>query len=52
VGLCLEEEVLSALTERKSAFEFFKVFAISMKVTDLALELDEDIDIELDWLYI
>jgi hypothetical protein len=52
VGLCLKKEVLGALAEWKSALEFFRVFTISTKVTNLALELNKGIDIELGWLYI
>jgi hypothetical protein len=52
VGLYPKEEVLSALVKRKSTFKFFRVFAIFIKVIDLALELNKGIDIELGWLYI
>jgi hypothetical protein len=51
VGLRPEEEVLGALTERKSTPKFFRVFAMSAKVIDLALKPDEGIDTELGWLY-
>jgi len=51
MGLRPKEEVLGALAERKSAPKFFRVFAMSMKVTDLALEPDKGIDTELGWLY-
>ena len=43
-----EEEGPGALIERKSAPEFFRVFTMSAKVTDLGPELDEGIDTELD----
>jgi hypothetical protein len=46
-----KEEGLGALVERKSTPEFFRVFAMSIKVTDLGLEPDEGINTELGWLY-
>ena len=36
--LCLKEGVLSVLAKRKSAFEFFKVFAMSAKLTNFVAE--------------
>jgi hypothetical protein len=38
VAPCLEEEELGALTERKSAPEFFRVFAMSTKLTNFAAD--------------
>jgi hypothetical protein len=38
VALLLEEEELGALAERKSAPEFFRVFAMSAKLTDFAAD--------------
>jgi hypothetical protein len=35
---CPEEEELGALSEQKSAPEFFRVFAISAKLTDFAAD--------------
>jgi hypothetical protein len=43
----LKEEVLGVLAERKSAPEFFRVFTISVKLTNLELE---EIVIEECWL--
>ena len=34
----LEEEELGALAERKSTPEFFRVFTMSMKLTDFAVD--------------
>ena len=42
-----EEEGPGALVERKSAPEFFRVFTMSAKVTDLRPEPDKGIDAEL-----
>jgi hypothetical protein len=47
-----KEEGLGALVERKSAPEFFRVFAMFIKVIDLGLEPDKGVDAELGWLYI
>ena len=38
VAPCLEEEELGALAERKSAPEFFRVFAMSAKLTDFVAD--------------
>ena len=38
VALCPEEEELGALAEWKSAPEFFRVFAMSAKLTDFAAD--------------
>jgi hypothetical protein len=35
IGACLREEGLSLLVERKSAPKFFRVFAMSTKLTNL-----------------
>jgi hypothetical protein len=38
IVLLLEEEELDTLAEQKSASEFFRVFAISTKLTDFAAD--------------
>jgi N-acetylmuramic acid 6-phosphate (MurNAc-6-P) etherase len=46
-----EEEVLAVLAGRKSAPEFFRVFAMSAKVTDLGAEEEDPEDLEECWLW-